>query len=98
MSSLPSLRLPPRHAPAIGFKTGLAVGIVLVSAIRGCAFDVAHWARALDDDAAHASSVATMPTSAGDELPARPAIPTADVEALPHAAVRVEDLPRSRTR
>jgi len=97
-SLLPPFRLPPPPAPRIGFKTGLAVGIVLVSAIRGCAFDVAHWARALDDDAAHASSVATMPTSAGDELPARPAIPTADVEALPHAAVRVEDLPRSRTR
>jgi hypothetical protein len=94
MSSLPLL---PRPLPPVGFKTGLAVGFVIVSAIRGCAFDVAQMTRSLDDGR-HARTVTTTTTSAIDELPAPPVIPTADVEALPRAAVRVEDLPRSRTR
>jgi hypothetical protein len=95
-SNMSSLLLQPRPMPPIGFKTGLAVGVVLVSAIRGCAFDVANVARSLDDSG-HAP-ITTGATPAVDELPAPPVIPTADVEALPRAAVRVEDLPRSRTR
>jgi len=95
MSSLPFLQ---RSPVPVGFKAGLAVGIALVSAIRGCAFDVAQVARSLDD-APPVQTATTSATSAVDELPAPTAvaIPTADVEALPHAAVRVEDLPRSHT-
>lgn len=81
----------------VGFKAGMAVGVVLVSAIRGCAFDVVHIARSLDDAPQVRLAATNAAQAAEDEAPSR-AIPTADVESLPRASVRVEDLPRSRTR
>lgn len=94
--------LPPPPRPSrlplrVGFKTGMAVGVVLVSAIRGCAFDIAEIARSVND-APHAQVASTGTTPAIDDPPAPAAIPTANVDSLPRAAVRVEDLPRSRTR
>lgn len=87
----------PRPPLRPGFKSGLAVGVVLVSAVRGCAFDVAQIAGSLNDPrpASQVASAATAPVL--DEPASRAAIPTANVYALPRAAVPVEDLPRSRT-
>ncbi len=92
---------PPRAARwtvRLGFRTGLAVGVVLVSAIRGCALDAAQIARSLADDTPAAQMASTTAAPAADDTSSPPPIPTANVEALPRAAVRVEDLPRSRTR
>jgi hypothetical protein len=95
MLSLPPLPRPPVR---VGFKTGVAVGVVLVSTIRGCAFDVVQFARALDDASPVPVAATNAAPVADDQATSPRAIPTADVEALPRAAVRVEDLPRSRTR
>ncbi len=95
MISLPPL---PRLPMRVGFKAGMAVGVVLVSAIRGCAFDVVQIARSFDDAPRVRIAATNAAPPAEDETAPSRAIPTADVESLPRAAVRVEDLPRSRTR
>ena len=53
----------PRPPLRFGFKSGLAVGVVLVSAVRGCAFDVAQIAGSLNGDrlAPQMASAATTP-------------------------------------
>lgn len=88
---------PPRSRMSFDFKTGVVVGVVLVSAIRGCAVDAAQIARSVDE-APPTQMASTDASPVVDDGPSPPAIPTANVEALPRAAVRVEDLPRSRTR